>query len=592
MKSTNHNIFVADFETTPYTQYLKEGSTRVWLFYIENIYSSEGKLGLTIDKFMKYLFSISNPIIYFHNLSFDGEFIIHWLCENGYKYMRNAYNIWEFDFFKDTMNNIYSIKINNNNNIIFLKCSLKLIPRSLDDIAKEMGLVDKITFKYDYKKEHYEKTLTEVAINEINYIKNDVIVIKKALQEADKIVGLNYLTIASTSYAIWENNFNNIRNYKFVKWVLSYDENRMLEKYYSGGITILNPKYKNIELNQRIYVADVNSLYPFVMTNFSLPYPHPIKDCDNLCNNKKHIKLYSVEVTDFKIIEGFVPFISESNNWERTKVEYLSEKEGITLFNWTEIDLYMFKKFYKFKNIKIKETTCFKRGGETMFKEYVEYFYDLKTKSPKKSWTYLFAKILLNALYGKHGTRLNKPRKILTISEDNGFYGIYDEKTEWVTDDEYKELHITKKGKVENYFKPFAIFITSYARMYLVEAIQKNREGFVYCDTDSIHSVKPLFLNNIDDNKIGYWKLEGVKHNDGIYYHGGKYICAKRYILYHDETKDDLLVKISGLNSKYKHLVTAKNFNVGMIYKGAKNQRKKVKGGYVLIESDFTLKEL
>lgn len=587
------NVWVADFETKPYTQYLKENKTGVWLFYIENLINDSSCLGLTLSAFMQYLFMKKNPIVYFHNLSFDGEFILHWLTNNGFTFNDSRkQEHMEFSYFKDTSNTIYSIRVRYNESTIFFKCSLKLVPMALDDIAKQMSLVKKETFNYNYNKEHYERYLSQVDKNEVGYIKNDVRVIKKTLQKAHSIIGLDKLTLASTSYSIWENNFDNERKYHFAKWTLTFEENRFLEQYYSGGLTLLNPKYANIDIKEKIYVADVNSLYPYVMKTFSLPYPSKIKEpCEDNCKNKKHLKLYHIEVDKFKIKDGYIPFVADSNIWERTKNEYLSESNETMIFSWTEIDLMSFKKYYTYENLVIKMTTCFKKGGNHLFKDYIDYFFNIKCTADKNSWEYIFAKILLNALYGKHGTRLNKPRKTLVESE-NRFYGKYAEVVTHITDDEYKLLHTTKKGKIENYFKPFAIFITSYARMYLIEAIQKNKKWFIYCDTDSIHSLRPLNLTKIDDTMLGYWKLEGIKHDDGTYYYGGKYICAKRYILYENPTGTELKVKISGMNKKFNWMVTKDNFTLQHVYQNGKTQRKAVQGGYVLISSDFTLKEI
>ena len=73
--------YICDFETTT-----DENDCRVWLW---------GSVDVDNDSVLKYDNSMESFIAwcestceigYFHNLRFDGEFIINWLLHNGYKY--------------------------------------------------------------------------------------------------------------------------------------------------------------------------------------------------------------------------------------------------------------------------------------------------------------------------------------------------------------------------------------------------------------------------------------------------------------------------------------------------------------------------
>ena len=44
------------------------------------------KIGNNIDTFFEFCKSEKNPEIYFHNLKFDGEFILSWLYDNDFRY--------------------------------------------------------------------------------------------------------------------------------------------------------------------------------------------------------------------------------------------------------------------------------------------------------------------------------------------------------------------------------------------------------------------------------------------------------------------------------------------------------------------------
>ncbi|WP_218937957.1 hypothetical protein, partial [Bacillus cereus] len=72
---------VADFETAQ--EEPEDGSppdkTWVWLWATAGVFDSDLDLvGSSIDSFMEYALE-SAKLIFFHNLRFDGNFIIYWL---------------------------------------------------------------------------------------------------------------------------------------------------------------------------------------------------------------------------------------------------------------------------------------------------------------------------------------------------------------------------------------------------------------------------------------------------------------------------------------------------------------------------------
>jgi len=114
-------MFVADFETCDSDQFYKvdgEGRNiycqRVWLAGHRNLETKETKWFTSIDGFMKSILSRGrnvNTEYAFHNLKFDGTYIIPWLFDNGYEVVHNKPHSGQFSVLIDDRNNWYSITI-------------------------------------------------------------------------------------------------------------------------------------------------------------------------------------------------------------------------------------------------------------------------------------------------------------------------------------------------------------------------------------------------------------------------------------------------------------------------------------------------
>ena len=74
-------IYVADFETTVFDG---QDSTEVWAAALVELYTENVLVFNSIDKFFEYVYAMKhNSIIYFHNLKFDGSFILDYLVRIG-----------------------------------------------------------------------------------------------------------------------------------------------------------------------------------------------------------------------------------------------------------------------------------------------------------------------------------------------------------------------------------------------------------------------------------------------------------------------------------------------------------------------------
>lgn len=170
--------FTADFETIN-----EEDDARVWSWGLCEIETLNYYHGVDMDSFIETVSALKSPEIYFHNLKFDGDFIIKWLMKNGYIFSKGKLKNREFNTLISDKGLFYSIKVcfrNNKrmNTVTFLD-SLKLIPKSVAQIAHDFKLPI-VKGVIDYNKKREKGYIPDE--NEKNYQKNDCEIVARALQ--------------------------------------------------------------------------------------------------------------------------------------------------------------------------------------------------------------------------------------------------------------------------------------------------------------------------------------------------------------------------------------------------------------------------
>ena len=175
--------YTADFETATW----KEDETWVWAFAICNINDPSNIIyGNCIDDFMKWCENAKNPTLYFHNLKFDGEFIIYYLETHGFKFIENKKDRADktYTTLITDMGQFFSIEVyfkvgNKKVKKVTFYDSLKILPFGVDKIAKSFNLpISKLKIDYNEERE-IGHILTQ---EEIDYIQNDVKIVAMALQ--------------------------------------------------------------------------------------------------------------------------------------------------------------------------------------------------------------------------------------------------------------------------------------------------------------------------------------------------------------------------------------------------------------------------
>lgn len=553
-------LFTADFETT--TNPL---DCRIWACGICTIDETHSfKYGNSLEWFIEFAKCNISSTFYFHNLKFDGEFILCYLFEHGYKHVtdRKKLKTKTFTTLISDKGQFYSLEICFNKDEdktekITIYDSLKILPFSVEAIAKGFNLpISKLEIDYDEKRE-IGHILTP---QEIDYLRNDVEIMSRAL-----------LTLFNQDLRQMTQGSNALYDYKkivgkknFSKWFPIPDYDFDVRQSYKGGFTYCDPRRQGQDIGAGI-VLDVNSLYPSVMYYQPLPYGEGIF----FEGKYKPDKLYNLYVQmftcQFELKENYIPTIQLKNNLSFMPTAYLSssEDEEVTMC-LTSVDLELFFEHYHVYNItwhsgwKFKSTTG-------LFKEYIDKWNAVKMESTlngNKAMRTL-AKLMLNALYGKFALNPNVQSKIPYY--DNGII----------------KYTLGEKETRNPIYIPVGTFITAWARHKTITSAQKVYDRFLYADTDSLHLIGteiPKGLE-VDPVKLGAWKHEST-------FTRARFVRQKTYI---EEIDGELNITCAGMPSRcYKH-VTWDNFISGSSFKGML-QFTHVKGGIVLKDIDFTIK--
>lgn len=545
----------ADFETTT-----DPNDCRVWAACAVDIETLETAfIGNTIDSFFEWL-QDKNTVCYFHNLKFDGEFILSYLLRNGYKYSDTKAPKTFQTLISDT-GQWYSVTVifdkqNKKYKKVTFYDSLKKLPFKVATIAKAFQLEDQ-KLEIDYKA--YRAPGHELTEQERKYIVNDCRIVAAALKiQFSK--GLTKMTNASDAL----NGYKEIINKKnFEKWfpVLPVELDKDIRRAYKGGFVYLNPKHKN-ERGLKGITLDVNSLYPSVMYYERLPFGYPMYFEGKPDPDEKY-NLFIVRLEcAFDLKPGHIPTLQLKNNRRFVETEYLTTSDGdIIEMTLTSVDLALLLDHYDVSSLRYINGYKFK-GVTGMFKDYIDYWGHIKETSTGAMRQ--LAKLMLNSLYGKFATNPRAVSKKPIIDAD----GL----VQYVLEDPDERSPI---------YTAMCAFITAYARNKTIRSAQAVYDRFIYADTDSLHLTGEEIPDGLDvhPTRLGAWKHEGT-------FTDSMYIRAKTYM----ETIDGIdKVTCAGMPDNVKLKVNYDNFKSGSTFDG-KLMPKRCVGGVVLVDTTFTIK--
>lgn len=560
--------YSCDFETTTEAFYNKYGYTRVWAACAINIDDTDERaiysnIGDFIEAYTK-----RPTVLYFHNLKFDGEFIVSYLLSNGWTYDDNLSSNKSFKVVISDVGQWYMIEIcrrsyRSKKIKTTIYDSLKKLPFKVSQISKAFNIPESKLI-IDYDKERPEGYILDE--QEKNYIINDCLIVAKALKiQFDK--GMSKMTIGADALGYYKASMTK-KQFEYFFPVLELEVDNYIRKSYKGGWTYCNERYANT-IHTGISF-DVNSLYPSCMygNNGLLPYGVP-KYYKGQYKPNKDYPLYICRIlVDFTLKPRCFPSIQIKGFSRFIETEYLKESNGPVELTLTSPDLELLLENYDIGFIEYIDGYMF-RGSADLFKNYIDTFMEMKMTTTGALRQ--LAKLMLNNLYGKFAKNPKIAHKTAAMGKD----GIIEYT---ITEAEYKDSVYTAVGA----------FITSYGRKQTIETATALYDRFLYADTDSVHLIGTEIPTNIkvDDRLLGYWKCEGV-------FDEAKFIRPKTYIKYKEGHID---VTCAGMPDNVKQQLRdipkeeAFNlFTAGAVFNG-KLTPKRVKGGVILVDTTYSIK--
>ena len=299
-------------------------------------------------------FSGKKHNVYFHNLNFDGRFILQHCEEHDI-----PYNL----VFRDSM--LLCIRIKNGKRALKILNSFAIIPKPLADFTKMFNL-------------NLEKPgLEDLKLRN----KMDCIILHEGLKRffAATTKGMTVSQIALKLYA----------KHSGRKGIFQAGELEDIGRlgYYGGRVEVFNFN------PQKVKIYDINSLYPTVMRNNLYPI--------NMKLEKPNLDILDKELFYVKAVidieEQFIPPLPIKFN---NKLIFPTGRiEG--WFYSPELNL------VKDKVVEIKEAYSFE--GDYLFKSFVDHYWRLR-KELKEQGNGLESvyKLILNSLYGKFAQKREK----------------------------------------------------------------------------------------------------------------------------------------------------------------------------------------
>lgn len=534
-KPLSANTSFADFETDGLGgSFICGGFTTVG--------SDEVRVYHSVDGLFDLIEENQSPVIYFHNLEYDGRYIIDFLIkqEIAFQIINRVNRLLLLRFFIGEGENEFEVKI-------------------VDSYAMLMDSLKKLSKVFAPEFEKRSLNLDKVTFNPLDpvhmeYLVYDCLALKYVVINSRVLIhetfGVNArYTTSSTALRYWQTTVDK------PIFRLGKEKEEFTRKSYSGGLVYVS----KVDLFSDVSVYDVNSMYPSVMRDNAYP-------------------VGGSYFTDRYEGQGFYEVTVDATNSEFLFISGFDERTGKKIPKANG----KFKAFisdveYKLAlrlgyRIKIIKGLVFEESSY-LFTEFVNTCERLRLAHGKDS-VGMITKYIQNSLYGKFGTK--ETREQIYYSPE-----LLEDCTPYIDPltGEFYGLYVDELQASEPYMLPhLASYTTALARCKLVNLVLKaGIENCFYCDTDS------LFVNReggerLQDEigeKYGMIKLDAYFSHvvivaPKVYFGTGKNRAKGFPNSMVEDLRDSLLngevakVGFTSLNSNVQILKKRKSFNHAM----------------------------
>ena len=564
---------------TETTSFIYNGNKIAWVYLWTLAIDDDVVIGRSLSEFaewieemrIKYKLNENRRIIvYVHNLPFD------------FSFLPGSFRITDV-FAVDNNKPVKCVL----NGVCELKCSYILTNKSLDTIAKEIGM-KKLKGDLDYNLIRTSETV--LTDKELKYAIEDVRILRKFIdlkieEENNKITNI---PLTKTGYVrrTMRRACHSKEMYKDYIMLMNYltlspEEYIICKRAFMGGFTHANFKYVG-KILENVGCNDFTSSYPSVICCEKFPMSKGFKvqigsQEEFMRLSKDYALIFDAHIDGISLKEGIPDCpISISKCFNKTAFVdnngRLFQAESIDI-TCTDVDMKLYMTAYNMDYVTITNAYAYYKDYlpkpivETTLKLYAE-----KTKLKNVigyESEYARKKEDVNSIYGMMVTDIIKDG---FLYDDN--YIDSETNSHWKIQGKILEEQVRAYNESKNRFTfyPWGIFITAYARFNLWKMILIEGNDYVYSDTDSTKMLNKekyvkefeKYNREIDEKMkrmcefhkfpLDIYKpkdIEGIEHPLGYFddekpYKKFKTLGAKRYM--YEYKNGEQAITIAGLN--------------------------------------------
>lgn len=547
---------------------------------------------------------------YFHNLKFDDSFIASYM-KNDEVALDGGWSAHSESRLINNRGAVYSDviaftgrwneKTHRNGHVCEIWDSAKIWASSLRSLGESFGVYKKgedheeaLRVGCDERMEEYCLQDCRVMMAAMEYY------FQKCNEESNGKRPYGWMTAGSTAYHLCMMHVRAHMTSKAYKdaFPACNELNRFpswLREGFKGAVPLLDPTIRNVPLHD-VKVFDINSQYPDKLRNYPMPIGRPVRikemDMDHLMKLKEQGRLWVAKVkmiADVKeghratyLLKRKGGEDDETLCWHINDVNGMfDDKESFQVV--TSVDMDYILRDYDIRYMEVLDAIGFKTDIAHVIAPFIDKWYEIKEVAASKKDKPLkaFAKLILNALYGKFGTN---PEHI---------------SSEYVFEGDMIRVKETENVDVDKHplYLPIAMFTTCYARDVISKTCNEiGWEHVAYTDTDSVHihgltneqcyeRIKRAGYK-IHPTELGAYDYES-RWGDALYVRNKGYYHFNEMDIHTGEITGDKEIKMAGANG-FDGFTCLEDV-VDKELTGKQTRGYRVNGGILLMDKDVAI---